>query len=233
MQSPDAERAVEEIAQALGHGVSVEDLDGDLIAYSSHQASADQVRVNFLLSKKVPADVNAWQLSHGIATAVRPVVVPANASLGMHGRVCVPLLVRGFRVGYLWVLHEQDEEAPDAILAALPGVRPLLDRLAEQLLDTNTPESDARRRREAEFLAACLTVETDGEDVGEPGDIAWYPYSALHERPWASLLAALTRRLTLARPLPPRAPPQRILLCDGPNSAWSSPGFCSPCAPDS
>jgi hypothetical protein len=155
MQSPDAERAVEEIATALGHGVSVEDLDGDLIAYSSHQASADQVRVNFLLSKKVPADVSAWQLSHGIATAVRPVVVPANASLGMHGRVCVPLLVRGFRVGYLWVLHEQDEEAPDAILAALPGVRPLLDRLAEQLLDTNTPESDARRRREAEFLAAC------------------------------------------------------------------------------
>lgn len=155
MRSPDVEQAVEAIALGLGHGVSVEDLDGELIAYSSHQVSADPVRVNFLLSKKVPNDVSAWQLSHGIATAVRPVVVPANESLGMLGRVCVPLLVRGFRVGYLWVLHEQAGQAPNAILEALPGIRSLLDELAGQLLDTNTPESEVRRRREADFLAAC------------------------------------------------------------------------------
>ncbi|NKX49757.1 PucR family transcriptional regulator, partial [Arthrobacter deserti] len=154
MKDPGVEEAVEAIAGALGHGVSVEDLDGVLLGYSSHQSTADQVRVNFLLSKKVPADVSAWQLSHGIATAVRPVVVPANEQLGMLGRVCVPLLVRGFRVGYLWVIHEAGE-SPDTILGALPGVRGQLDRLAELLLDTNTPESAARRRRETQFLAAC------------------------------------------------------------------------------
>ncbi|NKX54824.1 PucR family transcriptional regulator [Arthrobacter sp. E918] len=154
MRNPDVEESVEAIAGALGHGVSVEDVDGVLLGYSSHQSTADQVRVNFLLSKKVPADVSAWQLSHGIATAVRPVVVPANEQLGMLGRVCVPLLVRGFRVGYLWVIHDA-EESPDAILGALPGIRGRLDQLAELLLDTNTPESEARRRREALFLAAC------------------------------------------------------------------------------
>ena len=89
------EQLVEHVAQKLGRGLSLEDLDGLLLAYSSNQSHADRVRVNFLLSKKVPSDVSAWQLSHGIATAVRPVVVPANEELGMLGRVCVPLLVRG------------------------------------------------------------------------------------------------------------------------------------------
>lgn len=26
-----------------------------------------------------------------------------------------------------------------------------------------------------EFLAACLAIDTEGEELGEPGDIAWYP----------------------------------------------------------
>ena len=89
MQQQGVEQLVEQVAQKLGRGLSLEDLDGVLLAYSSNQSHADRVRVNFLLSKKVPADVSAWQLSHGIATAVRPVVVPANQDLGMLGRVCV------------------------------------------------------------------------------------------------------------------------------------------------
>ena len=89
MQQQDVEQLVEQVAQRLGRGLSLEDLDGLLLAYSSNQSHADRVRVNFLLSKRVPVDVIAWQLSHGIATAVRPVVVPANADLGMLGRVCV------------------------------------------------------------------------------------------------------------------------------------------------
>ena len=83
----DVEELVERVAQKLGRGLSLEDLDGLLLAYSSNQSHADRVRVNFLLSKRVPVDVIAWQLSHGIATAVRPVVVPANEDLGMLGRV--------------------------------------------------------------------------------------------------------------------------------------------------
>jgi DNA-binding PucR family transcriptional regulator len=151
----EVEKIVEDVALKLGRGLSLEDLDGVLLAYSSNQSHADRVRVNFLLSKRVPVDVSAWQLSHGIATAVRPVVVPANDELGMVGRVCVPLLVRGFRVGYLWVQQDLDEQTATAILAELPGVRDELDLLAGLLLDSNTAESEFRRRREQEFLAAC------------------------------------------------------------------------------
>jgi len=123
MHQQDVEELVEQVAVKLGRGLSLEDLDGVLLAYSSNQSHADRVRVNFLLSKRVPADVKAWQLSHGIATAVRPVVVPANEELGMLGRVCVPLLVRGFRVGYLWVQQDIEDQSATAILTQLPGVR--------------------------------------------------------------------------------------------------------------
>ena len=155
MQQQDVEQLIEHVALKLGRGLSLEDLDGVLLAYSSNQSHADRVRVNFLLSKRVPADVSAWQLSHGIATAVRPVVVPANEDLGMLGRVCVPLLVRGFRVGYLWVQQDLEDESATAILSQLPGVREELEVLSGLLLESNTAESEFRRRREQEFLKAC------------------------------------------------------------------------------
>ena len=146
---------MERVALRLGRGLSLEDLDGVLLAYSSNQSQADRVRVNFLLSKRVAVDVSAWQLSHGIATAVRPVVVPANEELGMLGRVCVPLLVRGFRVGYLWVQLDAEEPTAGTVLAQLPEVARELEELSALLLDSNTAESEFRRRREQEFLAAC------------------------------------------------------------------------------
>lgn len=155
MQSQDVEGLVEAVASVLNRGLSLEDVDGLLLAYSSNQPHADKVRVNFLLSKRVPSDVSAWQLAHGIAAAVRPVALPANEQLGMLGRVCVPLLVRGYRVGYLWVQQEEEEDSATAILAQLPEVRNQLDLLASLLLDSNTAESEHRRGREQEFLAAC------------------------------------------------------------------------------
>ncbi len=156
MNAADIDRVVAFIAARLGRALSLEDLDGGLLAYSAHQATADRVRTNFLLSKLVPPDVSAWQLSHGIARAVKPVPVPANAELGMLGRVCVPLLARGFRVGYLWVLQQDDELEPDSIVQELRIIRPELDVLAEMLLNRTSADSDGRRAREAQFLAACF-----------------------------------------------------------------------------
>ncbi|GAA1349684.1 helix-turn-helix domain-containing protein [Falsarthrobacter nasiphocae] len=148
------EELVEEAGQRIGHGVSLEDLDGLLLAYSSNQADADPVRVRFLLAKRVPADVASWQRSHGIEDAVRPVVIPANPALGMRPRVCVPLLERGFRVGYFWVQLAEEDEAPEVLdrLAAGAGSTALL---AQRILDTNTGQTEHRRAREAVFLGAC------------------------------------------------------------------------------
>lgn len=196
MQADGVDAAVEAIAARLGRGLSLEDLDGVLLAYSSHQSAADRVRVNFLLSKKVPDDVSQWQLQHGISSAVRPVVLPANPSLGMLGRVCVPLLVRGFRVGYLWVQQEADEELPDDILRQLPKVRGDLDQLATLLLEGNTAASEHRKKREAIFLAAC-----DGTAAATDDLAGW---AELHNTaPWQ--VAVLFARTGLPEPVDPQA----------------------------
>ncbi len=182
LRSHDVEGLVEEVAMALGRGLSLENVDGLLLAYSSNQPHADKVRINFLLSKQVPADVSAWQLSRGIAVAVRPVALPANEQLGMFGRVCVPLLVRGYRVGYLWVQQDETEDSATGILAQLPGVRNQLDLLASLLLDSNTAESEHRRGREQEFLAAC------NGDVAALGGIS--SWKEVHNRgPWQLICA--------------------------------------------
>ena len=73
----------------------------------------------------------------------------------MLGRVCVPLLVRGFRVGYLWVQLDADEPGAASVLTQLPEVAREVEQLSALLLDSNTAESEFRRRREQEFLAAC------------------------------------------------------------------------------
>ncbi|WP_026552661.1 helix-turn-helix domain-containing protein [Arthrobacter sp. H20] len=196
MHADGVDAAVEAIAIRLDRGLSLEDLDGVLLAYSSHQSAADRVRVNFLLSKKVPQDVSQWQLQHGISSAVRPVVLPANPLLGMLGRVCVPLLVRGFRVGYLWVQQNVDEASPAAILNLLPGVRSELDRLASLLLEGNTAASEHRRKREGIFLAAC-----DGTAAAFDELAGW---AELHNTaPWQ--VAVLFAQTDLPEPHDPQA----------------------------
>ncbi|WP_026549437.1 PucR family transcriptional regulator [Arthrobacter sp. Br18] len=206
MQRPAIEDAVERIARTLGRGLSLEDLDGVLLAYSSDQVAADRVRVNFLLSKKVPADVSEWQFRHGIAVAVKPVAVPANPGLGMLGRICVPLLVKGFRVGYLWVQQDSDDDPAAAIIALLPQVRVDLDHLAGLLLEGNTGESEHRSRREAEFLAACngISSAVDGlrgwREVAAGGawQLAVVVEAGPSTVPGADPLAAATMHRTVA-----------------------------------
>ena len=39
----------------------------------------------------------------------------------------------------------------------------------------------ADRLRE-EFLAACLRIDTEGEELGDPGDVVWYPDRTWHGR---------------------------------------------------
>jgi hypothetical protein len=37
-------------------------------------------------------------------------------------------------------------------------------------------------RLQEELLAACLRVDTEGEELGEPGDVVWYPDRTWHGR---------------------------------------------------
>ncbi|MER5626981.1 helix-turn-helix domain-containing protein [Streptosporangium sp. NPDC002544] len=105
MIADDVQDLLEALAASVGRGMSVDDLEGRVVAHSAHHGEVDQVRARAILSRSVPAAVGAWQEKHGVASTREPVRVPENPSLGMAARLCVPLLHQDRRVGYLWIIE--------------------------------------------------------------------------------------------------------------------------------
>lgn len=101
----DVQDLLEALAATVGRGMSVDDLEGRVVAHSAHHGDVDQVRARAILSRSVPEAVSRWQESHGVATTREPVRIPENAELGMAARLCVPLLHQDRRVGYLWIIE--------------------------------------------------------------------------------------------------------------------------------
>jgi PucR-like helix-turn-helix protein len=124
------QRELDELAEAIGHSVSVDDAGGVVVGYSVQGDDVDGVRVRAILTRKVPAEVLAYQRRHGVETATGPVEVPASDELEMAARVCIPLVRGRRRLGYLWILAEEEALRP-AELAAARKTAQRLSRLLE------------------------------------------------------------------------------------------------------
>jgi PucR family transcriptional regulator, proline-responsive transcriptional activator len=116
------------LAAEIGHGLSIDDPHGRLVAYSPHHSGADPARIASILTRHVAPEILAWQNEHGIAKATEPVTVPANPELGMSARLCVPIRRGKNLLGYLWVLEGSLAEA------ALAAVTQFAARLASGAL---------------------------------------------------------------------------------------------------
>ena len=53
------------------------------------------------------------------------------------------------------------------------------------------------QRLQEEFLAACLRMDTDGEELGDPGEITWYPDRTWHGRTFVPATAPTSNGLEL------------------------------------
>lgn len=146
----DVQRELDDLAATLGHSVSLDAPDGTLIGYSAQGADADPVRIEAILTRRVPDAVLAYQRGHGIETATDPVRVPANPDLGMSARICLPIRRDRGPVAYLWVLDAAatlDDPALRSLVATgrrlerlVPGPAPdlgtlLADRPEPDILD--------------------------------------------------------------------------------------------------
>jgi PucR C-terminal helix-turn-helix domain len=159
--SPEArvQRELDELAEAIGRSVSVDDAGGAVVGYSVQGDDVDPIRVRAILTRRVPRDVLEHQRRHGVETASGPVHVPANEKLGMAARLCIPLGPGGKRLGYLWILDEDEALRPPAIATARKTARRLahlletraaagraVDELFGRLLRTRRPGPDAVAR---------------------------------------------------------------------------------------
>jgi hypothetical protein len=64
----------------------------------------------------------------------------------------------------------------------VPPEERFLPRFAAEPPQETLPYGRWAERLSGEFLDACSTLDGEGEDLGEPGDIAWYPDRTWHGR---------------------------------------------------
>ena len=64
----------------------------------------------------------------------------------------------------------------------MPPEERFLPRFAAEPPLEELPYGRWAERLTGEFLAACLALDAEGEDLGEPGEITWYPDRTWHGR---------------------------------------------------
>jgi PucR family transcriptional regulator, proline-responsive transcriptional activator len=181
-------RELDDLAAVLGRSVSLDAPDGTLLGYSTQGTDVDPVRVQAILSRRVPDAVLAYQRTHGVDTATGPVRLPANPGLGMTARTCLPVRTGRHVVAYLWVLDDGaplDGAGVDALrscgsrIAALLRPAPAMgiDRLLAELF-TDWPRPDLvselgnrapRVRSEVlRFAVVASTAIRDGQRAPAP-----------------------------------------------------------------
>jgi sugar diacid utilization regulator len=104
----DLQDLVDALAVELGRPVGLDDRRFRAVAYSAHLDDMDEVRRASILRREAPRAVTEWLESLRVGEAQELTRVPANASLGMDARVCVPVRFRETLLGYLWLIDEPE-----------------------------------------------------------------------------------------------------------------------------
>jgi hypothetical protein len=183
---------VDDLADALGRPVALEDRRWRLLAYSAHTELEDRVRQASILARAAPPRVAAWLDTLGLEHAGDVVDTPANAAIEMGPRTAAPVRHEGALLGVVWVipgsvaLDEREREllretaraASDALWAARAGGGEAHARIAAllgELLDD--PDPGVRTRAAGERAArqgwarggdfALAVMDAGGEDASE------------------------------------------------------------------
>lgn len=112
------QQLVEALGARLERAVALDDASMRLIVYSPHYGAVDRVRQESILQRVANPDAVKWALSHGIASTVEPVRIPANEELGMLPRVCIPVRCQGLLLGYLYLIDSEGDLSDEAIETA-------------------------------------------------------------------------------------------------------------------
>ena len=99
---------VEDLAQQLNAPAVIEDDELRMVAYSPHGVLIDDIRRDSILVKHAPAAVSGWLRRFGLAAAAGPVRIPGDQDREILGRLCVPVSYRGARLGYLWLIDDDE-----------------------------------------------------------------------------------------------------------------------------
>ncbi|TXC99878.1 helix-turn-helix domain-containing protein [Streptomyces sp. ISID311] len=135
------QQLVDSLAARIQRSVAVDDQRGMLIVSSRHFGDEDKLRIEVVLSRRLPARVAEYLNSIGIATAEGPLSIPGSPELGLKGRRCYPIRDHGRLLGYVWLIDDGAERFDEVVGAC---VVQLAARIRERSL--RVAEEERRRR---------------------------------------------------------------------------------------
>ncbi|MCH0558193.1 CdaR family transcriptional regulator [Streptomyces sp. MUM 16J] len=135
------QQLVDSLAARIQRSVAVDDQRGGLVVSSRHFGDEDQLRIDVVLSRRLPARVAEYLNGFGIAAAEEPLSIPGSPSLGLKARRCYPIRDHGRLLGYLWLIDDGAERFDEVVGEC---VVQLSERLRERSLQVAGEE---RRRR--------------------------------------------------------------------------------------
>jgi len=141
---------VDRIADRMGRPVLVEDRRQRVVCYSAQAEPLDDVRRNSILRRSTTPEVIAFFAHFEITRARHPVRTPAEPTLGLLPRVCVPVWHSDLLLGFVWFVDSPP--LPESDVSRAVG---LADDLALALYRVNLL-GELTARREADALRGLL-----------------------------------------------------------------------------
>ncbi len=142
------------IAARVGSPVTIEDPRFRVLAYSDRQMSADQARLDTILGRRVPEELQGLFERRGVsahlASSDEPVFVPASTEHGLNGRTAVAVRIGNEFLGSLWVACPQplEERQSELLVEGAQAV-------ALHLLRTRV-SADLERQVESDLVTRLL-----------------------------------------------------------------------------
>lgn len=119
-----AQEIVDELARRVGAPVLAEDPGERVVAYSAQDGPIDRVRRDCILARAASPEVVGFFARFDIGNAEGPFRTPSQPELGVLGRLCVPIRRGRSRLGYLWLIDDDDRlDAEDTALAVRAAER--------------------------------------------------------------------------------------------------------------
>lgn len=158
------QQLIDSLAARIHRSVAVDDERGSLIVSSRHFGDEDQLRIDVVLSRRLPARVAEYLKSFGIATTDKPLSIPASPSLGLKARRCYPVRDHGRLLGYVWLIDDGAERFDEAVGECVA-------QLSVRLRERSVQVAEEERRRRA-LLADLLrggkgSARAAGDLVGQ------------------------------------------------------------------
>ncbi|MBV2364201.1 PucR family transcriptional regulator [Streptomonospora nanhaiensis] len=142
------------IAARVGAPVTIEDRRFRVLAHSDGQESADRARLETILGRRVPPDVQRHLEDAGVvarlAASVEPVFVPPSAEHGLRGRTAIAVRAGRETLGSLWAMAERPLDAERSAL-----LKEGAHTVALHLLRTRV-SADLERQVESDLVTRLL-----------------------------------------------------------------------------